>query len=79
VTLTDWTKTPPDHPCWALFRGLRTFGRGYVIEMNEPVRIEYAWKGRVKELAVAAAGRQQRLPLTRFDGEWSIIGLDGDT
>jgi hypothetical protein len=76
MTLSEWTKTPPAHACWVIFRGLRTFGRGRVIEMNEPVRIEYVWRGRVKELAVAAVGRQQKIRLTNFDGEWQIIDLE---
>jgi hypothetical protein len=78
MTSSDWSPTPPDHTCWVLFRGLRTFGRGRVIEMNEPVRIEYAWRGRIRELAAALAGRQQKIPLTSFDGEWKIISMDGD-
>jgi hypothetical protein len=47
--------------------------------MNEPVRIEYVWRGRIRELAAALAGRQQKIRLTNFDGEWRIILMDGDT
>ena len=75
MIFSNWSKTPPDHPCCAIFRGLRVTRSGRIYELYEPAKIVYTWRGRQKELAAALCGRQQLIPLTCMDGEWQEAEL----
>lgn len=70
MIFSEWSRTPPDHVGYAIFRGLRDAGHGRVQELYQPVEIVISWRGWQKELGVAMMGRQRKYPLAAFDGEW---------
>jgi hypothetical protein len=72
----EWTTSTPSAPCFAIFRGFRTVGR-YVEQIDEPVEIVEVVLGQDKQLAVAMTGRARHWPLSRFEGEWSILEWSG--
>lgn len=75
MTFTEWSKRPPQHPCFAIFRGLRATRSGRVNELYEPVQIVWTWRGRTKELAVARMRQQGLTPLADLSGEWQELIL----
>jgi hypothetical protein len=49
----------------------------YVEQIDEPVEIVEVVLGQDKQLAVAMTGRARHWPLSRFEGEWSILEWSG--
>lgn len=67
----------PESIGFYIFRGMRRSHPGTVQILIEPVEVVEVFVGAKSELAVAMTGRATKWPLSRFEGTWELLRLEG--